>query len=113
MSSLTPLQRLIAQELETTTRKPTRLRGGLILIFYPREGRYSRLVAARKDATPSDVELEVIRRDLVAVLEERPDATVGQFQRLPEQDGFNAAEIYIYFAPKQSEIPLPKETRYK
>ncbi len=97
--------------MKQTTRKPTKLRRGLILIFYPREGRYSRLVAARKDATPSDVELDVIRRDLVAVLQERLEATVGQFQRLPQQDGFNAAEIYIYFAPKQSEIPLPKEAR--
>jgi hypothetical protein len=38
------------------------LRGGLYLVFYPREAMFSRLVAARQNVAPSDTEQQLVLR---------------------------------------------------
>lgn len=113
------LQQILGKGLYTTTRWTQQLRGGLYLIFYPREGDSIRLVAARHNTFPSETECMVLRRELTAVLAERnsgsatPNATVGEFKQLPPENGWYAAEVWISFEPIQVEIPIPKETRYE
>ncbi len=93
------LAKLIYDNLTPAARTVRTLRGGLILIFYPREATYLRIVAAREAIAPSDRELDVLRREIKTAVADQPLVTVGNFERLEPKDGFQAAEIWINFAP--------------
>lgn len=93
------LAQLIRENLRPTRRTVRPLRGGLILIFHPSQSTFARLVAVRQGVEPSDKELAVLRREIVAAVAEQPLVTVGDFERLPARDGYQAAEIWINFPP--------------
>lgn len=82
------------------------------LVFYLREATFVRLVAALRRVAPSDTELQVLRRELTAVLADKPNATVGNFQQLPPEGGWHAAKLYIAFPAVQAQMPMPREVRY-
>lgn len=93
---MSTLQQVLADALRVDCRTKLTLRGGLILIAYPPEdGNRRRIVAARFNSTPSDRELQVVRRELLIITQDRPLTTVGDFQRLAPNGPWNAAEIHI------------------
>lgn len=93
------LAQLIRDNLTTPRRTVRRLRGGLVLIIYPRNGTYTHIVATRQGVQPSDKELAILRREIVVAVAEQPLVTVGQFERVEPRDGYHAAELWINFAP--------------
>lgn len=93
------LAQLVRQNLSPSARTVITLRGGLSLIFYPRQATYSRIVAARRGVEPSDKELAVLRREIMAAVAEQALVTVGNFERKPVRDGYHAAEIWINSPP--------------
>jgi hypothetical protein len=109
---MNPLQQILREGLVTSARSTKMLRGGLYLVFYPREADTARLVAVRQHVAPSDTELQVLRREMTAVLGETT-ATIGEFKQLPPLGDWHGAEVWISFQPVQAEMPIPKETRYE
>mgnify|MGYP000962897361 CR=1 FL=1 len=93
------LSKIIHENLNPPARTVRPLRGGLILIFYPREATYLRIIAARRGVEPSDKELVILRREIVAAVAEQPLVAVGNFERKLVRDGYHAAEIWINFPP--------------
>jgi len=89
------LQQILADALRVECRTKLTLRGGLILIAYPPEdGNRRRIVAARFNSTPSDRELHIIRRELLHTISD-----ISDFQRLPPNGLWNAAEVHINAPP--------------
>ena len=94
------LQQILADALRADCRTKLTLRGGLILIAYPPEdSNRRRIVAARFNSTPSDRELDIIRRELLHATQDQPLTTISDFQRLPPNGLWNAAEVHINAPP--------------
>ena len=96
------LAQLIHENINPATRTVITLRGGLICIFYPRDKTYTRIVAARRYAEPSDKELAVLRREIIDAIAAQTFVTVGNFERLEAKNDYHAAEIWINFAPMRA-----------
>ncbi len=101
-TTLKPLEHILATGLDATERQTHQLRGGLILVFYPRVKGSSRIVATRKGSRPSMTELNVIRRDLLNILAELPLVVVGEFEAVDSIGSYSAAQLYINF-PRRSD----------
>jgi len=93
------LAQIIRENLNPPQRTVRQLRGGLALVFRPREATCLRIVATRYSFEPSDKELAILHREIVTAVADVPLATVGTFERKPARDDWHAAEIWINFAP--------------